>query len=98
MSSRRKKTKTAELDHDDEQVFASVVDDLAEAVIEELKDEHVNALEPFEQYAYKIRGKIHKDFKTFRSRFAKGYNALIEELVHEREDQGKSHSKDGDGS
>lgn len=88
MKSRKKKLKTIELDHN-EQGFESVVDDLTEAVVEELRDEHVSALEPFEQYAHKVRGKMHADFKNFRTRFVKGYNALMEELLHEQEAQVK---------
>lgn len=83
MKSRKKKEKTAVAEQ--ETSFESVVDGLAEAVVEELKDEHVNELDPFEHYAQKIRGKIHTDLNIFRSRFVKGYNALMEEIQHEQE-------------
>lgn len=93
MKSRKKKEKTAVEESDVK--IESVVDELAEAVVEDLHDNHADTLEPFEQYAHKVRGKIHSDFDAFRSRFVKGYQALIEEIVHEQEQDKQSPPKSG---
>lgn len=72
--------------------FASVIDELTEAMTEDLGNEKNETLEPFEQYAQKVRGRMHADFNAFRSRFVKGYNALLEEIVHEH-DENRKHTK-----
>lgn len=92
MKSHKKKEK-ASVDAKLEKNFASVIDELTEAMTEEVEREKIEALDPFEQYAQKVRGRMHADFNAFRSRFAKGYNALLEELIHEQEIQKKDPHK-----
>jgi iron-sulfur cluster repair protein YtfE (RIC family) len=51
--------------------------------VEEAKEHHRSELEPFELYAAKIRSKVHANVDEFRTRFAKGYHVLLEELGKE---------------
>lgn len=88
MKNRKKKEKIS-TDAKLEKNFANVIEGLTEALTEELSNENIKSMEPFEQYAQKVRGRMHADFNTFRSRFVKGYNALLEEIVHEQESQTK---------
>lgn len=88
MKNRKKKEKVS-TDVKLEEKFANVIDGLTEALSEELSNENIKSMEPFEQYAQQVRGRMHADFNTFRSRFVKGYNALLEEIVHEQEGQAK---------
>lgn len=87
MKNRRKKEKSlpgAKL----EENFGSVVEELTEAVTEEMDHaKEGETMEPFEQYAQKVRSRMHADFNAFRSRFVKGYNALLGELMHEQKDK-----------
>lgn len=88
MKSRKKKDKSSVMDSHTE-AFDSIVDELAEAVMEELNEKHSNALEPFEQYAQNVRSKLHGDLDAFRSRFVRGYHSLLEELSQEHKQQVK---------
>ncbi len=59
------------------------VDELTEAIVEDITEGYKNDLEPVEIYANRIRQQVHEDLQSFRERFLKGYGALIEELIEE---------------
>ncbi|MBA3816560.1 MAG: hypothetical protein H0X29_08595 [Parachlamydiaceae bacterium] len=82
MKNRKKNDITIDPEH--EENYASMIEDLAEAVTEEIDHEKNEAIEPFEQYVLKVRGRMHTDIKAFRSRFAKGYSVLLDELVRDQ--------------
>lgn len=87
MASHKKKTKTHFAD-EAEEMFDPSIGELAEAVAEDIQENHMNALEPFEHYIEKVRAKVHSDIGVFRHRFSKGYRILLEELSRE-EDQSR---------
>lgn len=60
----------------DDQLIGEFADVLSESVL----DAPGNPEEPFETYAQQVRGHLHVNEDRFRSRFTKGYHALIEEL------------------
>lgn len=76
MKSSQKKEATVESDEDIE----PAVKEFAETIIESLKENYDNKLEPFEVYAAKVRGHIYGNAKSFKKRFAKGYQVLLSEL------------------
>lgn len=90
MKGHKKKDKSSE-DAKFESNFANEIDELTEAMTEELDREKCEASDPFEHYVQKVRGKMHSDFELFRSRFVKGYNVLLEEIAHEHEFHDKKH-------
>lgn len=61
----------------------SSVDELTEAIVEDITEGYKNDLEPVEIYANRIRQQVHEDLRLFRERFLKGYEAIIEELIDE---------------
>lgn len=63
--------------------YEKCIQELAEIVSEGLKDQHTTSLEPFDIYADRVRSKIHANMDTFKSRFVKGYEVLLEELNKE---------------
>lgn len=57
---------------------------LLDAVIEDSTEHLVDELEPFENYIERVKSKLHKDVPLFRSRFAKGYHVLLEQLKYDQ--------------
>lgn len=80
MKDSKNKGRTSLADEPDA-VFEKTVNELADAVVEGLKDQHYSDLEPFDLYAQRVRSKIHDNAVTFRKRFARGYHILLEELA-----------------
>lgn len=76
MKSSQKKDATVESEEDVE----PAVKEFAETLIESLKENYDSKLEPFEVYAAKVRGHIYGNAKSFKKRFAKGYQILLSEL------------------
>lgn len=58
------------------------IQNLGEAIIEDLKESSDTDLESFDQYVQKVRSKMHDNTDVFLDRFAKGYQVLMEELKH----------------
>ena len=56
------------------------VEEIADAIVEGLESFHNSDLESFDNYAQKVRSNIYQNLAKFRSRFAKGYQVLIDEL------------------
>ncbi len=54
--------------------------ELAECMLDVLKNEIQKDSEPFEHYAQEVRLRLFQDVKLFRDRFAQGYEALLETL------------------
>jgi hypothetical protein len=54
--------------------------ELAEAIVESLKNSSQEDCDPFEHYAHELRLRLHVDVKLFRDRFIQGYEALLETL------------------
>ena len=61
------------------------IENLADAVVENLKGEHHSEYEPFEAYANKVRMHIYDNIHEFRHRFVRGYEVLLEEVGRESE-------------
>jgi len=79
MKGKHKKEKTTE----DEQTYEKSLDEFARLMAEGMDNERRGAIEPFEVYSERVKARIHADLDQFRNRFAKGYQALLEELSHE---------------
>lgn len=62
--------------HEDDQAL----DEMLEWMVQCMKQQHHSKLEPFEQYAARIKQQMHGDLKKFKTRFKRGYNILIEEI------------------
>lgn len=60
----------------DEKALAS----LTEAYMDTLKDERVDAAEPFDLYVQKVHSSVYSDQEKCRSRVIQGYNILMQEL------------------
>ena len=75
MSKTKQKDTDLKDEHDDE-----AINELADLVVTNIKEEYQNDLEPFEVYAQKIRSQLHSNIGEFRQRFIKGYLALMEEI------------------
>lgn len=75
---KEKKPESATLETEEEQSLKH----LADAVTESLQEGCKSDLESFEVYAQKMRSHLHSDPQVFRSRFLKGYQALLAELTH----------------
>jgi hypothetical protein len=71
--------------HDDEseEMYEKAINDLANLVSEEMRGHPSMSMEPFDAYAARIKAKIHADMNEFRTRFSRGYHALIKELEKE---------------
>ena len=82
MRASKRKSKMNERDESDE-AYEKAIDELVDLVSEHMRDHPRSQLEPFEAYAARIKAKIHADMKTFRTRFTKGYHALLKELEKE---------------
>lgn len=77
--SAKKKIK-ASLEDADDAMREKCIDDLAISIAEELHARQQLPLEPFEAYLQKIRLSLYADQELFRTRFARGYRVLLEEL------------------
>ena len=64
--------------------FKKSVDALTEVIIEDLKEEYHNDLEPFDAYAQRVRAQVHANMEDFRDRFLEGYEVLLQELVSQQ--------------
>lgn len=62
------------------------IENLADAVVENLKGEHLSEYEPFEAYANKVRMHIYDNIHEFRHRFVRGYEVLLEEVGKEKKE------------
>lgn len=78
MSETHKKQRTSV--SEDEERYKKTLEEMADAVIGSLKPGYRSDLEPFEQYAEKVKAKMHTDMDDFRLRLAKGYKALLDEI------------------
>lgn len=77
MASSRKRGSSAETSEDD---YEQAVEDLADAVVENLPDPEEIPLEPFEDYVQRMKLKVYSDASHFKVRFSKGYHVLMAEL------------------
>lgn len=75
-----KKKAKASLEDAEEAMREKCLDDLAVCISEELYARQQLPLEPFEAYLQKIRLSLYTDQELFRTRFARGYRVLLEEL------------------
>lgn len=57
------------------------IEDLADAVIQNLPHSPENSSDPFEIYAQRVRSKIYVDAGDFKSRCSRGYHLLVAELA-----------------
>lgn len=57
--------------------------DFADLILETLKKKSSRSEEPFELYAQKVRKRIYKNIDSFRERFSKGYEVLVDSLSQE---------------
>lgn len=71
---------------EEDKLYEKSLDDFAKLLAEE--EERKEVLEPFEAYSKRIKTRIHSNLEQFRTRFAKGYHVLLEELSKEKPDQG----------
>lgn len=60
---------------------AKALEELADAVVEDLKGGYQSDFEPFEAYAERVRADIHTSMGDFHKRFLQGYQVLLEELT-----------------
>jgi hypothetical protein len=75
------------------------VDELTEAIVEDLRDRYHSDLEPFEIYANRVRQQVCDNLQDFRDRFLQGYSVLLDELEKESTDQeNKSGERPLDGT
>lgn len=65
--------------------FEKSVDQLTDAILEDLKASYKSDLEPFEAYAARVRAQIHENMDDFRDRFLQGYEILIQEISKQYE-------------
>ena len=75
----KKRTK-APLEDVDEVMREKYIDNLASALAEDLYARQQLPMEPLEAYLQKIRLSLYADQEHFRTRFARGYRVLLEEL------------------
>lgn len=61
------------------------VDSLANAIVENLKEEYESDRDSFDLYTKKIHMNLHQNIEKFRDRFQKGYQVLLNELSKEKE-------------
>ena len=79
----RKKLKSSETE-DLAEDYQTIAGDLAEAIVESLKDQPPDDLDPLEGYVLKVRTKVHTNLSIFRTRFLRGYKVLIEEVSKDK--------------
>lgn len=76
MSTYKKKEKDLVMkEHIDESIY-----ELADLVYEGLEEDGCHSNEAFEQYSHLLKTKILSDSEHFRVRFAKGYQAMLDEI------------------
>lgn len=61
--------------------FKQSVDDLTDVILEDMKNDYHNDLEPFDAYAQRIRAQVHENMEDFRNRFLEGYEVLLQEII-----------------
>lgn len=88
--SENKKQKSMQIAQSDVD-FEKSVDQLTDAILEDLKAGYKSELEPFEAYSARVRAQIHENMDDFRDRFLQGYEILIQEIAKQYE---KSSVKD----
>ncbi|MFQ5730113.1 MAG: hypothetical protein ACE5GN_07110 [Waddliaceae bacterium] len=76
----KKKTKASTEVAEADVEFATAVDELTDAIVEDLEESYDSELEPFEAYAQRVRAQIHSNMDEFRKRFLQGYEVLLKEL------------------
>jgi hypothetical protein len=91
MREEKRKTKVA-VDMEVEADYEKSIQEFADAMIEEHRDQKTSDFEPFEAYAEKVKAKFYSDADQFRSRFARGYSVLLEELEKELAEKNKKSS------
>lgn len=79
----RKKLKSSDTE-DLAEDYQTLAGDLAEAIVESLKDQPSGDLDPVEGYVLKVRTKVHTNLNIFRTRFLRGYKVLIEEVARDK--------------
>lgn len=57
-----------------------MIGELAESIMESLKNSSQEDRDPFEHYAHELRLRLHVDVKLFRDRCIRGYETLLETL------------------
>lgn len=60
--------------------FRRNVFELTEAFVEDLEEEMLEDLEPYEVYASHVRHHVYNNIAQFHDRFAKGYQVLLREI------------------
>lgn len=55
--------------------------ELAKYIDEVLNEDSQKRKDPFELYTAQLRMRVHKDVKTFQSRFIRGYEVLLEHVL-----------------
>jgi hypothetical protein len=56
------------------------IQELADLAREGLQEEYQISSEPFEQYSHQLKSKLVANQEHFRARFAKGYQAMLNEI------------------
>ncbi len=74
------KKNSEQSDETDETNSLSLASTLGEALLESLQAKDQKNLEVFERYTHVLRSRIHMHGDDFRTRFVKGYKALVDEL------------------
>lgn len=54
--------------------------ELLDAVVEDLQARASQEVDPFNHYIQTVHSRLHADINQFRTRFAKGYSLLVEQL------------------
>lgn len=77
----KKNKQNAETDSDQTyQVIEKEIDQLADVLCVKHKSEKVTENDPFSEYMETVQAKFHADPRHFKSRLAKGYHALLQQL------------------
>ena len=58
--------------------------ELAQTVVETFQESYKDVTDPFEYYAYSVRSHIYSSNPTYASRFAAGYQILLDEINPEK--------------
>lgn len=53
---------------------------LVDAIIENLEEEYMSEIEPFEQYSKRVRLNLMKQIGEYAEKFIKGHDAIMKEL------------------
>ena len=72
-----------------EQAQDEVIETLLTLIVDDLKDESQQQLEPYELYLNRVRMQLYHDYKAFVTRFKAGHQALIDELGNDAGDDGR---------